>query len=179
MNSSQDPSQLATKTTQVPGPPYQGPKGPSIQLQTTHWGLTVSSDRKQNVGTSRGSGGGLKEGIGQDLPQCPHSCQGIVTGTMTQKVSDIEGKSFRNKPSLVPNGISLLPHPIQHPHPTAPPFYYLQSSYLVSEILPFISLLLVVLPFPSPPWVLVPHGWDSHITRRAWYYRPLNKLNRI
>lgn len=53
---------------------------------------------------------GLKEGIGQDPPQCPHSCQGIISGRMTQKVPDIEKVSGTNPP-LVPNGISfpLLP----------------------------------------------------------------------
>lgn len=118
---------------------------------------------------------GLKEGIGQDPPQCPHSCQGIISGRMTQKVPDIERKSFRNKPSPRPEWDLLPPTPIQHPNPTAPPFYCLQSTYLLSGILLFVSLLLVVvLPTPSHPHHDSTRTEQPH-NSSARHYPPLNK----
>lgn len=156
MNSSQDPSQPATKKKKVPGPPNQGPKAkpPAADYPPGVGGVGVCVGggcdcllrQRTKCGHQSRFQRGLKEGIGQDPPQCPHSCQGIISGRMTQKVPDIEKVSGTNPP-LVPNGISF-----QHPNSTAPPFYCLQSTYLLSEILLFLSLLsVVVLPTPLYP----------------------------
>ena len=95
----------------VPEPSYQGPKAQDFDYSL---GTNVSSENKMwwliKVPVR-----GLKEGIVQDPPPHLHSCHEIITGRMTQKVSDGKEKALGTNPSLraflllQPNWISFPP----------------------------------------------------------------------
>lgn len=155
--------QLQTKA-KIPAsqPPRQSPRAilPRPQtLKTLDYplGMSVSSENKM-WWPIKVSGRGLKAGIVRYPPPHLHSCHGITHYWQNDPKGLRKKKALQTNPSLgavlpllLPNVVSFPILPSSTPY-TVPPFYFLQSTYSLSEILLSISLLLVV---ALPPRILV------------------------